>query len=272
MSSPPPCITYRVIHAESSGVITEEGIHASYSTCRGLGNNSIIHLHRFNHHMNKNNREVRTCYISTTNCLLWALLIALKYRQLGKRDIVLVIIDIDKALECGDIIFHAKDLGRSFGHADCTKWVWEYLFHNRISWQGVVCGVSLNDILDRGLFEIFPAFSKITASTRLEQLRGNITLDFFLMRKQQCHQTFNLETGSWDWREWYDIGRKCGEFASCFRLPPNKDPIYPVWLAQEAVNWKGLLVPHILQTQPESLEEFRDGQFLYIAKRYEPFN
>jgi hypothetical protein len=54
-------------------------------------------------------------------------------------------------LECGDIIFHAKDLGRSFGHADYTKWKWEDLFHNRISWQGVVCGVSLNDLLDHGL-------------------------------------------------------------------------------------------------------------------------
>jgi hypothetical protein len=92
------------------------------------------------------------------------------------------------------------------------------------------------------------------------------------MREQQCHRAFNLKTGSWDWREWYDIGRKCGEFASSFRLPPNKDPLYPVWLAQEAVNWKRPLVPHILQTQPEFLEEFRDSQFLYIAKPYEPFN
>jgi len=60
MSSPPPYITYRVIHAESSGVITEEGIHAGYSTCHGLGNNSIIHPYRFNNHMNRDNRGVRT--------------------------------------------------------------------------------------------------------------------------------------------------------------------------------------------------------------------
>ena len=121
--SSPPYITYRVIHAESSGVITEEGIHAGYSTCHGLGNNSIIHPYRFDDHMNKDNREVRTCYISTTNCLLWALLIALQFQQQGKRDIGLVIIDINKALECEDIIFHAKDLGRSFGHANYTKMV-----------------------------------------------------------------------------------------------------------------------------------------------------
>jgi hypothetical protein len=87
-------------------------------------------------------------------------LIALKYQQLGKRDIVLVIIDIDKALEYRDIIFHAKDLGRSFGHTDCTKWVWEYLFHNRISWQGVFYGVSLNDILDCGLLRYSPPSPK----------------------------------------------------------------------------------------------------------------
>jgi hypothetical protein len=121
MSSHPPYITYRVIHAESSGVITEEGIHAGYSTCHRLGNNSIIHPYRFNHHMNRDNRGVRTCYISTTNCLLWALLTALQYQQQGKRDISLVIIDIDKALEYGDIIFHAKDLRRSFSHANCSK-------------------------------------------------------------------------------------------------------------------------------------------------------
>jgi hypothetical protein len=65
------------------------------------------------------------------------------------------------------------------------------------------------------------------------------------MREQQDHQTFNLKTGSWHWREWYDIGRKCGEFASCFNLPPKKDPIYLVWLAQEAVNWKGSSVAQI---------------------------
>jgi len=177
-----------------------------------------------------------------------------------------VMIDIDKALECGDIIFHAEDLGRSFGHADCTKWVWEYLFHNRISWQGVVYGISLNDLLDRGLFEIFPAFSTITASTSLKQLREDIALDFSLMREQKCNWTLNLETGSWDWREWYDIGRKCGEFASYFGLPPNKDPIYPVWLAQEAVDWKEPLVSYILQTQPGPSKEFTDGQFLYIAR------
>lgn len=112
-----------------------------------------------------------------------------------------MMIDIDKALECGDIIFHAKNLGRSFGHADYTKMVWEYLFYNRIPRQGIVCVVSLNDVLNRGLFEIFPAFSKITASTRLEQLRGTIMLDFVRMREQQCNRTFNLETGSWDWRE-----------------------------------------------------------------------
>jgi hypothetical protein len=176
-------------------------------------------------------------------------------------------IDIEKALECGDIIFHAKDLGRSFGHADCSKWVWEYLFHNRISRQGLVGGVSLNDLLERGLFEIFPAFSNITASTRLKQLRWTIMMDFVRMREQQCNRTLNLETGSWDWREWYDTGRKCGEFASCFRLPPNKGPIYSVWLALEAVNWK-LSVPDIFRTQPESLGEFRDGQLLYIAKPY----
>lgn len=272
MSSHPPCITYRVIHADSSGVITEDGIHAGYSTCRGLGNNSIIHPYRFNHHLNMENREVRTCYISTTDCLLWALLIALKDRQLGKRDIVLVMIDIDKALECGDIIFHAKDLGRSFGNANFEKLGREYIFHNRISRQGVVCYIPLNDLLDRGLFETFPGFSKITASTRLRQLRDYITLDFALMREQQDHQTFNLNTGSWHWREWYDIGRKCGEFASCFNLPPNKDPIYLAWLAQEAVDWKGPTVPLIFRTQPESLGEFRDGQFLYIARPYETFN
>jgi len=264
MSSPPPYITYRVSHSDSSGVIIGECIHAGYSTCRGLGNNWLIHPYRFNCHMDKNNREVRTCYISTTYCLLWALLIALKYQQLGKRDIFLVMIDIDKALECGDVIFHAKDLGRSFGHADYEKFVWEYLFHNRISEQGVVCRVSLNDLLDRGLFEIFPAFSKITASTRLGQLREDINLDFSLMREQPCSHTLNRETGSWDWRKWYDIGRKCGQFACCFGFPPNNDPIYPVWLAQEAVNWIGPGVPYIFQTQPESLEEFGDGQFQYI--------
>lgn len=257
-----PYITYRVIHAESSGTITEEGIHAGHSTCRGLGNNSI-HPGRFNCHMDKDNRDVRSCYISTTDCLLWALLIALKYQQLGKRDIGLVMIDIDKALECGDIIFHAKDLGRSFGHDDYKKWVHEYLFHNRISSQGIVCAVPLNFLLDRGLLEIFPAFSRITAATRLEQLRRNIMSDFFLM--QQRTHVLNLETGSWDWKEWYDIGQKCGEFASCFRFSPNIDPLYLVWLAQEAVNWKGPLVPQIFQTQRKSLEEFRDGQDLYIA-------
>jgi hypothetical protein len=199
-------------------------------------------------------------------------LTALQYQQQGKRGISLVMIDIDKALECGDIIFHAKDLGRSFGHTDYSKWVWEYLFHNRISIQGVVGDVSLNDLLERGLFEIFPAFSKITASTRLEQLRGTIMLDFVRMREQQCNRTFNLETGSWDWREWYDTGRKCAEFASCFRLPLNKGPIYSVWLAQEAVNWKEPSVRDVFRTQPESLEEFSNGQFLYIAKPYDPFN
>lgn len=96
-------------------------------------------------------------------------------------------IDIDKALECGDIIFHAKDLGRSFGHgaADCHKWVWEYLFHNRISRQGVVCSVSLDDLLARGLIEIFPTLSKVTISTKLGGLRTNIISDFALMEEDQ---------------------------------------------------------------------------------------
>jgi len=121
MSSPPPYIIYRVIHAESSGDITEESIHAGYSICYGLDNNPIIHLYRFNHHMNRDNRGMRTCYISTINYLFWALLTTLQYQQQGKRDIGLVMIDIDKALECGDIIFHVKNLERFFGHINYSK-------------------------------------------------------------------------------------------------------------------------------------------------------
>ena len=206
MSSPPPCILYRINHAESSSFITEEGINAGYATCRGLGNYSIIHPYRFNHHMNRNNKEVPTCYISTTDSLIWALLIALKYRHEGKRDIFLVMIDVDKALQCGDIIFHAQDLGRSFGHADCAKWVWEYLFHTRISGPAVVGHVSLNDLLNRGLYEILSAFSRITTMTRLAQLRESVMLDFSLMREHQDNHTWNPDKKSWDWREWFDTG------------------------------------------------------------------
>jgi hypothetical protein len=128
-------------------------------------------------------------------------LIALQFQQQGKRDIGLVMIDINKALECKDIIFHTKELGRSFGHTDYTKWKWEYLFHNQISKQALVGHVSLNNLLECGLFEIFPALSNVTTSTPLKQLCGTIMMDFDCMQEQQCSQTFNLKTGSWDWRE-----------------------------------------------------------------------
>jgi hypothetical protein len=72
MPLPPdaPHITYRVIHAGSSGSINNKAIHAGYSTCSGLGNDSIIHPYRFNYHMDMENREAKTCYLSSTNVLL----------------------------------------------------------------------------------------------------------------------------------------------------------------------------------------------------------
>jgi hypothetical protein len=246
---PPPRLLYRTSHRDSAGSFDGEAFASASWRMRGdvflrqwVNDEAEVH---FSNHFNPENREP-TMFLSTTSNLMRVLNIACRLHHEGREDIVITVIGLEAANLDAHNITHAEAIARLLGWPEPSKYRSEWLFLGRIKQTAIIKQVRYQDLLDRGVFDIFPALASNKKLSRVEQ---QIIQDFDVLDPSQCTLSKYVKdadhplgafVSQWNQsaEEGRADGRKCATFAALFDLKlPDEFPLAKA-LMSEALTWK----------------------------------
>jgi len=144
-SDTPARILFRTWSSESAGVNSRQGCLSGDQDRRDVGVDEMIST--FNNHRNLDNRSP-TFFISTTDDPIRALSIAVTKGFHGEENVQIAIIRSDNYML-------GEEFGLAFGFKSCL-FKTEFLFLWEIKATEIMHVVSLNALISRGLFKIFP--------------------------------------------------------------------------------------------------------------------
>ena len=169
-------------------------------------------------------------FISWTDSLLWALQHAISKDSRGEKDIQICILDTSKIETCS--FFAASDLLRIYSIRDERElahryYISEYLYHGGIFVHGSSSTVSLNLILEYGLFRLLPEMDDKEWKPRLCKAVENFRHTMFRVP----HSVTSIE------------GRTALQIASLF----EKDFAMPVMVALLSLRLRAPDDPHFVK-------------------------
>jgi hypothetical protein len=245
----PPRFLYRTSHRDSAGSIDGEVIASASWRIKGdaflrqwMHDEANAH---FLNHFNPENREP-TMFLSTTDNLMRALNIACRLCHESREDIVITVIDLEAADLDAHNVTHAEAIAKLLGWPEPVKYRTEWLFLGRIKQTAIVKQVRYQDLLDQGVFDIFPA---LASSKKLSRIQQQIIQDFDVLDPSQCTLSKYVKDADhplgafvpqWNQstEEGKADGRKCATFAALFDLKlPDEFPLAEA-LMSEAWTWK----------------------------------
>lgn len=246
---PPSRFLYRTSHRDSAGRFDGEVFASASRRMKGgvflrqwMHDEAKAH---FLNHFDLENREP-TMFLSTTDNLMRALNIACRLHHSSHKDVVITVIDLEAADLDAHNVTHAEAIAKLLGWPEPSKYRTEWLFLGRIKQTAIVKQVRYQDLLDRRVFDIFPA---LASNEKLSRIQQQIIQDFDVLDPSQCRLSKYVKdadhplgafVSQWNQsaEEGRADGRKCATFAALFDLKlPDEFPLAKT-LMSEAWTWK----------------------------------